>query len=131
MPSTDRKLELKAKTSMAQTASQAAVYAKGLNAKKNLDNHFPVDRLQSAQLRFTCTDSRSQLFLPHSGNLVSTHVLKAYENLQFGSTHSLLPNQMEVVTSIPWPLYSLRKHLPVPVAYPGIFWGGGEGVQQI
>jgi hypothetical protein len=30
MPSTDRKLELKAKTSVAQTASQAAVYAKGL-----------------------------------------------------------------------------------------------------
>jgi hypothetical protein len=33
MPSTDRKLELEAKTSVAQTASQAAVYAKGL---KNL-----------------------------------------------------------------------------------------------
>jgi hypothetical protein len=31
MPSTDIKLELKAKTSMAQTASQAAVYAKGLS----------------------------------------------------------------------------------------------------
>jgi hypothetical protein len=31
MPSTDRKLELKAETSVAQTASQAAVYAKGLN----------------------------------------------------------------------------------------------------
>jgi hypothetical protein len=30
MPSTDRNLELKSKTSMAQTASQAAVYAKGL-----------------------------------------------------------------------------------------------------
>jgi hypothetical protein len=30
MPSTDRKLELKAKTSVAQTASQAVVYAKGL-----------------------------------------------------------------------------------------------------
>jgi hypothetical protein len=30
MPFTDRKLELKAKTSMAQTASQVAVYAKGL-----------------------------------------------------------------------------------------------------
>jgi hypothetical protein len=30
MPSADRKLELKAKTSVAQTASQAAVYAKGL-----------------------------------------------------------------------------------------------------
>jgi hypothetical protein len=32
MPSTDRKLELKAKTSVAQTASQAAVYAKGLTS---------------------------------------------------------------------------------------------------
>jgi hypothetical protein len=31
MPSTDRELELKAKTSVAQTASQAAVYAKELN----------------------------------------------------------------------------------------------------
>jgi hypothetical protein len=30
MPSTDRKLKLKANTSMALTASQAAVYAKGL-----------------------------------------------------------------------------------------------------
>jgi hypothetical protein len=30
MPSTDRKLELKAKTSVAQTVSQAVVYAKGL-----------------------------------------------------------------------------------------------------
>jgi hypothetical protein len=30
MPSTDRKLELKSKTPVAQTASQAAVYAKGL-----------------------------------------------------------------------------------------------------
>jgi hypothetical protein len=33
MPSTDRKLELKAKTSVAQTASQAALYAKGLTAE--------------------------------------------------------------------------------------------------
>jgi hypothetical protein len=32
MPSTDRKLELKADTSVAQTASQAAVYAKGLTS---------------------------------------------------------------------------------------------------
>jgi hypothetical protein len=31
MPSTDRKLELKAKTSVAQTDSQPCVYAKGLN----------------------------------------------------------------------------------------------------
>jgi hypothetical protein len=30
MPSTDRKLELKAKTSVAQTDSQPYVYAKGL-----------------------------------------------------------------------------------------------------
>jgi hypothetical protein len=33
MPSTGRKLELKSKTSMAQTASQAAVCAKGLKVK--------------------------------------------------------------------------------------------------
>jgi hypothetical protein len=32
MPSTDRKLELKAKTSVAQTGSQPYVYAKGLNS---------------------------------------------------------------------------------------------------
>jgi hypothetical protein len=31
MPSNERKLELKAETSMAQTASQATVYAKGLS----------------------------------------------------------------------------------------------------
>jgi hypothetical protein len=34
MPSTDRKLEVKAKTLMAQTASQAAVYAEGLNTRQ-------------------------------------------------------------------------------------------------
>jgi len=33
MPSTDRRLELKEKTSMAQNASQAFVYANGLNEK--------------------------------------------------------------------------------------------------
>jgi hypothetical protein len=32
MPSTDRKIELKAKTSVAQTDSQPYVYAKGLNS---------------------------------------------------------------------------------------------------
>jgi hypothetical protein len=32
MPSTDRKLELKAKTSVAQTGSQPYVYAKGLKS---------------------------------------------------------------------------------------------------
>jgi hypothetical protein len=37
MPYTDRKIELKAKTSVAQTASQAAVYAKGLNG--TINNH--------------------------------------------------------------------------------------------
>jgi hypothetical protein len=36
MPSTDRKLELKAKTSVAQTGSQPYVYAKGLNGNWNL-----------------------------------------------------------------------------------------------
>jgi hypothetical protein len=38
MPSTDRKLEVKAKTSMAQTASQAVVYAKGLTEPQ----HSPI-----------------------------------------------------------------------------------------
>jgi hypothetical protein len=49
MPSTDRKLELKAKTSVAQTASQAAVYAKGLKSyliryddQKNSDHYFLI-----------------------------------------------------------------------------------------
>jgi hypothetical protein len=36
MPSTDRKLELKAKTSVAQTSSQPYVYAKGLNLPVSL-----------------------------------------------------------------------------------------------
>jgi hypothetical protein len=45
MPSTDRKLELKAKTSMAQNASQAAVYAEGLTTEHSetaahLDDNF-------------------------------------------------------------------------------------------
>ena len=44
MPSTDRRLELKEKTSMAQTAGQAFVYAKGLRVKNvsvrfNLSSH--------------------------------------------------------------------------------------------
>jgi hypothetical protein len=38
MPSTDGKLELKAKTSVAQTASQAAVYAKGLIVNNSFVN---------------------------------------------------------------------------------------------
>jgi hypothetical protein len=38
MPSTDRKLELKAKTSVAQTGLQPFVYAKGLKRQSaNLD----------------------------------------------------------------------------------------------
>jgi hypothetical protein len=42
MPSTDRKLDLKAKTSIAQTASQAAVCAKGL-----MDNWMFYCKLQT------------------------------------------------------------------------------------
>jgi hypothetical protein len=47
MPSTDRKLELKAKTSVAQTASQAAVYTKGLMTSdhEHCVNFFLIDRL--------------------------------------------------------------------------------------
>jgi hypothetical protein len=40
MPSTDRKLELKAKTLMAQNASQAAVYAKGLRDKWKISSFY-------------------------------------------------------------------------------------------
>jgi hypothetical protein len=48
MPSTDRKLELKANTSVAQTGSQPYVYAKGLKTQhqatpeeqfKKIDHH--------------------------------------------------------------------------------------------
>jgi hypothetical protein len=42
MPSGDRKLELKAKTSVAQTASQVAVYAKGL-IHFHFHKHYPED----------------------------------------------------------------------------------------
>jgi hypothetical protein len=38
MPSTDRKLELKANTLVAQTGSQPFVYAKGLKAKINFNS---------------------------------------------------------------------------------------------
>jgi hypothetical protein len=37
MPSTDRKLELTAKASMAQPVSQPAVYSDGLNKSQYLD----------------------------------------------------------------------------------------------
>jgi hypothetical protein len=40
MPSTDRKLELKAKTSVAQTGSQPFVYAKGLKSVHTGGCHF-------------------------------------------------------------------------------------------
>jgi hypothetical protein len=43
MPSTDRKLELKAKASVAQTGSQPAVYAKGLKTDNN-DERFTCRR---------------------------------------------------------------------------------------
>jgi hypothetical protein len=46
MPSTGRKLELKANTSMAQTASQAAVYAKGLN-----DKHWPLGAQKNLNIK--------------------------------------------------------------------------------
>jgi hypothetical protein len=51
MLSTDRKLELKAKTSMAKTASQAAVYAKGLTLG-TLNGH--MNKLQSIELLLLC-----------------------------------------------------------------------------
>jgi hypothetical protein len=47
MPFTDRKLEVKASKTMAQTASQAAVYAKGLSeygeTTSNFNGNFDTD----------------------------------------------------------------------------------------
>jgi hypothetical protein len=40
MPSTDRKLELKGKTSVAQTGSQPYVYAKGLRESRKKKDSF-------------------------------------------------------------------------------------------
>jgi hypothetical protein len=46
MPSSDRKLELKAKTSVAQTGSQPFVYVKGLNqnCSKYRDRNSAVEK---------------------------------------------------------------------------------------
>jgi hypothetical protein len=49
MPSTDRKLELKAKTSVAQTGSQPFVYAKGLKTH----THTQRDKLMSLLFNLT------------------------------------------------------------------------------
>jgi hypothetical protein len=55
MPPTDRKLELKAKTSMAQTGSQAAVYAKGLiNQRKK--KYISVQGLEYADICWKCIE---------------------------------------------------------------------------
>jgi hypothetical protein len=68
MPSTDRKLELKAKTSVAQTASQAAVYANGL--KREIMTHtyvkFYTTMADSSELR------AAAILLPHKDHLAIT-----------------------------------------------------------
>jgi hypothetical protein len=52
MPSTDRKLELKAKTSVAQTGSQPYVYAKGLTY---IAQQVIVDRPDNGCTAATCS----------------------------------------------------------------------------
>jgi hypothetical protein len=55
MPSTDRKLELKAKTSVAQTGSQPYVYAKGLSGNSSWMPYAPqliVKQLELKQSTF-------------------------------------------------------------------------------
>jgi hypothetical protein len=49
MPSTDRKLELKAKTSVAQTDSQPYVYAKGLK-EHAITEFLPVEEIPSVNI---------------------------------------------------------------------------------
>jgi hypothetical protein len=48
MPSTDRKLELKAKTSVAQTGSQPFVYAKGLKRKSKKPFERVTERVKNS-----------------------------------------------------------------------------------
>ena len=50
MPSTDRKLELKENTSMAQNAWQAFVYANGLNNDCRQQSNFMASRIQKCLL---------------------------------------------------------------------------------
>jgi hypothetical protein len=65
MPSTDRKLELKAKTSVAQTGSQPFVYAKGLNGIRPVQTlvDIPSNTSVSAQRLF----ERNPLLLLNEG----------------------------------------------------------------
>jgi hypothetical protein len=69
MPSTDRKVELKAKTSVAQSGSQPFVYAKGLNCPRTqlTEMWFSVRRkLMNIIALFcvTCCVSEGTLDLP-------------------------------------------------------------------
>jgi hypothetical protein len=50
MPSTDRKLELTAKTSMAQPVSQPAVYANGLTKLVKKTNYVLIHSVQLCKL---------------------------------------------------------------------------------
>jgi hypothetical protein len=53
MPSTDRKLELKAKTSVAQTDSQPYVYAKGLSDADHLLHFMEQDSPSISNVFYT------------------------------------------------------------------------------
>jgi hypothetical protein len=63
VPSTDRKLELKAKTSMAQTASQAAVYAKGLRLCQTDENFISRGTYQNSSPVFVLVCYKQQSHL--------------------------------------------------------------------
>jgi hypothetical protein len=121
MPSTDRKLELKAKTLVAQTASQAAVYAKGLisiaiiiTCSRVLPEQVPGPQLSKkfpafyGTRRFTTAFKRVLLlFLSRARSIhfiAPTHFLKIYFNIIV----TLRP------TSSKWSL-SLRSLHKIPV----------------
>jgi hypothetical protein len=76
MPSTDRKLELKAKTSMAQSASQAAVYAKGIRA----DSHTPW-RPPAVLLPFPCRGLERSLSERHIRGVAGERHVRACQDL--------------------------------------------------
>jgi hypothetical protein len=75
MPSTDRKLELKAKTSVAQTGSQPFVYVKGLK-------HFVCNDIKEMG-KFSDTGQCSFFTMSVLGIIISNDTLNCYSLFLF------------------------------------------------
>jgi hypothetical protein len=114
MPSTDTKLELKAKTSVAQTGSQPFVYAKGFKKKSSVQR-WRMFKMSPASLQ-TFIDTRLAL------------------------TPSVIPSSNYAIMVSDWNCFKifLRVFCTVIIRYTEIFWppciisttfrGGGGGM---